>query len=300
MMKEYKPRPNVKQRKFIVKEADTLLNFLLKVMPEQSRTSIKSFLAHKQVAINGKTTRQFDDPIKAKDIVNIGKIDNKNIFSHTKINILFEDKNIIIVDKAHGLLVIGNDNDKEDSVYKALNNYVRNEHIANKVYVIHKIERECSGIVVFAKDSRTQNIVKHNWGKIVKEQKFAVIVEGSPKEAKGEIKTYITENNPITHKQEEKTAAANYCKLKYANKLSLLEFENLTHIKNQIRHLCASIACPIVGDTKFGAKTDPLKRIAIHANKLTFIHPITKKEICIETPIPKRFLSLLANNTNTK
>ena len=212
---------------------------------------------------------------------------NKN----DKLKILFEDKYIIIVSKPFGLLTIGTDKEKDNTLYRKVSDYVKKQHKSNKIFIVHRLDRDTSGIVMFAKDEKTKRILQNNWSSF--KRKYVALVEGTITES-GTIKnylaetrtlhTYITNNNKLG-----KLAITKYEPIISNKKYTLLNIEILTGRKNQIRVHLSSINHPIIGDTKYENNKKQVRRMYLHANEIIFIHPITNKSLRILDEYPDLF-----------
>lgn len=291
-MKSHTPAP--RSRSFEIKEDCTLMPFLLQAMQDQSRNSVKSLLAHKLVQVNNRLTTQFDTPLKPGDTVTVGMNKSAAPFHHSMLNIVYEDNDLIVVEKASGLLSMGTERDKTKTAYHILNDYVKSKNPRNHVLILHRLDKETSGIMMFAKNLKTQEILQKNWNEMILERKYVAILEGCPREERGQVKSYITENKAfVVHSARDgKLAITNYTVLKSNRQYSLVELNLETGRKNQIRVHMQELGNPVAGDKKYGATKDPIRRLALHAFKLHFTHPITGKEMKFETPIPSKFTSL--------
>lgn len=213
-----------------------------------------------------------------------------------KIKILYEDKYFIIVSKPSKLLTISTDKEKEKTMYHQVLMYEKSEMKKNKIFVVHRLDKDTSGIIIFAKDIRTKNYFQNNWKDI--KRYYMAIVEGKPSKEQGVIKSYLKENYKLitysTSDKRGKLAITKYKLIKHDSKNSLLEIEILTGRKNQIRVHMSDNKTPIIGDKKYGAKTNPINRLGLHAYKIVFKHPITKKNMEIEDKIPSQFNKIIS------
>lgn len=289
-------RPKPRSRYFEIQEENTLMPFLLQALHDQSRTTVKSLLAHKLVQVNNRITTQFDTPLKPGDTVTVGLNKTAAPFHHPMLNILHEDEDLIVVEKASGLLSMGTERDKTKTAYHILNTYVKSKNPRSHVLILHRLDKETSGIMMFAKNLKTQETLQKNWNDMILERKYVAVVEGCPQPEQGQVKSYISENSAlIVHSasaRDGKLAITNYTTLKSNRQFSLMELNLETGRKNQIRVHMQEIGHPVTGDKKYGATKNPLHRLALHAFKLHFILPTTGKEMKFETPIPVRFTSL--------
>ncbi len=214
-----------------------------------------------------------------------------------KLDIVYEDKDILVVNKKSGLLSISTDNEKERTLFHEVLNYVKMKHKKNKIFIVHRLDKDTSGVMVFAKSLEIKKILQDNWEKLALEREYVGIIEGDPPKEKDRLINYLSETKTylvyISDKKNGKLAITNYRKITSSNDYSLLAFNLETGRKNQIRIQMKGIAHPIVGDKKYGSTKNPLRRMALHANKLVLIHPRTKEKIILETAIPNSFIKLL-------
>lgn len=295
-MKNFSSRaahPARQNRVYAVKEEAVLLEYLFSILKDQSKTTIKALLAHKQIVVNGRATTKFDTVLKAGDEISVLFNRNSTAFSNPLLNIVFEDDSLVIIDKMHGLLTMATERDKEKTAYHILSDYVKRNNSRNRIFIVHRLDRDTSGLLMFAKSPKVQEILQKDWNETVRERKYVAVVEGCPAKESGRIKSYISENSAlIVHRSnaaDGKLAITNYKILKSNGKYSLVDLELETGRKNQIRVHMQELGTPVAGDKKYGARTNPANRLTLHAYKLRFNHPITGKEMNFETPIPKKF-----------
>lgn len=214
-----------------------------------------------------------------------------------KLKIIYEDKDILVVSKKAGLLTISTDNEKEKTLFHEVFNYIKSKNKNNKIFIVHRLDRDTSGMVVFAKSEAIKKQMQDNWETDVKLRQYVAVVEGKPKKASGRIVNYLAESKNLhvyeTNKKEGKLAITRYRTVSSTELYSLVAIELETGRKNQIRVHMSNMNSPIVGDKKYGAKTNPIRRMCLHANKLILIHPRLKKEMTFETAVPKQFVKLL-------
>lgn len=203
-----------------------------------------------------------------------------------KLDILYEDKFLVAVNKKSGLLTIANDKEKEKTLYHEVREYLRKKN--NKVFIIHRLDKDTSGIVIFAKSEKVKKIMQNNWTDV--KRNYLALVHGILKNKKGTIKNYLKETKTLyVYNSKEKTkdyAITEYEVINEYNNISLLSINILTGKKNQIRVALSSINHPILGDRKYGKK-DGMRNLCLHANRLEFIHPVTKKVIILDSKVPK-------------
>lgn len=212
-----------------------------------------------------------------------------------KLEILYEDKYIIIVNKPCNLLTISTQKEKYRTLYSYVYDYLKKKNKNNKVFIVHRLDEDTSGIIMFAKDEKTKFYLQDNWDSF--KRGYVAVVNGKVKNKKGTLKSYLKETKTLytysVKDKDGKLAITEYEKVLENNNYTMLSLNLKTGRKNQIRVQLADIGNPIVGDTKYGLKKSPIRRMALHANYLEFIHPKTKEKIIIDIDIPKVFLNLL-------
>lgn len=212
-----------------------------------------------------------------------------------KLDILYEDKSIIIVNKPSNLLTVSTEKEKERTLFHYVFDYLKKKNKNNKVFIVHRLDKDTSGIVMFAKDENIKFILQNNWDKF--KRSYVAVVNGKVKEDKGIIKSYLMETKThLTYSVKDKNgklAITEYEKILENKKYTMLSLTLKTGRKNQIRVGLADMGNPIVGDKKYGIKKDPIRRMALVANTLEFIHPKTKEKILIDIDIPNSFISLV-------
>ncbi len=295
-------RPDVIER-YEVKEEMPLLPFLLSSMPDRKRTAVKSLLAHNQIAVNGRPVTQFDTALRPGDEVKVNLTREFKVFYNRRLKIVYEDDDIIVVNKGYGLLSMGTDKIKEGTAYDILRDYLKWQDPRNKLFIVHRLDRDTSGLMVFAKNVEAKECLQHNWNNMVLSRKYLAVVEGRPDPAEGEIRSYLAENTRFEvystdDPKEGQLAVTRYRTLKSRNGYSLMEVELDTGRKNQIRVHMKDLGHPIIGDRRYGAKSSPLHRMALHAQTLRFVHPITRKDMNFSTPVPISFAKTVAGPTN--
>lgn len=266
---------------FIVKSNNTLYNYLKLNLPNKSKNNIKYLLANECVLVNDEPITNFDYQLKTNDIVKIIKKINN-------INILYEDNNIIVVDKPYGLLTISDGKDNIHTLYHYVLEYLKAKK--QKVFIIHRLDKDTSGIIIFAKNERIKKIYQNNWNDLAIKRGYIAIVSGKCSQKKT-LKSYLKENNNmmVYASSNGKLAITHYEKIKENNNYSMLQVYIDTGRKNQIRVSLKDDGNPIIGDKKYGSKVNPLKRLALHANILEIKDPITKKIYTFKSKYPKKF-----------
>ena len=300
----FQGRPSGKERRLTVTVEGTLLPFLLETLKEQSRSSVKAMLGHGQISVNRRVTRQFDTALKPGDVVGINYGRGQVEFKNPLLRIVWEDDDLIVVNKKEGLLSISTDRVKERTAYHLLNEYVKQSDPRNRIYILHRLDRDTSGLMMFAKSPAIKEQLQSNWSNAITMRTYVAVVEGRPEKDTDLIVSNLTENRKmqvyVTMEGDGKEAITRYKVLQSNAAYALLELELETGRKNQIRVQMQSIGHPIAGDTKYGAETNPARRLLLHARRLYFIHPRTGEEMRFETRIPDVFLSTTKSIANNK
>lgn len=273
----------------------TLLAYLFEVLAPRSRTDIKSFLTHQQVMVNGVPTTQFDDPLQPGDEVAINFSRPFATFQHRMMSLLFEDDDIVVVTKASGLLSVpAGARTREKTAQQIVDDYVYAQDGRSHAYVVHRLDQFTSGILIFAKNPTVQHKLRDSWSTYIVERRYMAICEGKPKQPEGEISTYLAENKAMkvysTRDPEKgKLSVTRYHVNKLSRGYSQIDVQILTGRKNQIRVHMSDLGCPIAGDRKYGAQSNPWGRMMLHNYLLQFIHPVTRENLKFELPLPRNF-----------
>lgn len=323
-------------QKYTVQSDSFLLKYLYTLFPEQSKTGVKNMLSKGQILVNGESKTAFDQPLfrgdeltvlpKGISIARATKNEARDEVERSGVKIIFEDADYIVVDKPSGLLTVSTakgssskSGHREATLYALLNNYVkvnarmqRKEDIISgvepdrssaKVWIVHRIDRGTSGLLVFAKNERAKEILQSRWKDLLIERTYIAYVEDKMEKEKGAIQSWLVENpkslrvisSPV-EVPEGKLSITHYKVLGYVNRrqgtYSKVEFSLQTGRKNQIRVHCADIGHPIAGDKKYGAVTDPLRRLALHAASLVFRNPMSGKVVRCHSELPEVFKRL--------
>ena len=278
-------------------EEISLTDLLIKEFKTGSRSMVKKIIVHGSVSVNGKAVMQQNFLVKPGDEVEYVKYKAPIDSFHCPFPVLFEDDDLIIVIKPAGILTYGEKGTHGTSLYKELTDYVRDRSKGrDKIYVVHRLDREVSGILVFAKTEKIQDMIKEHWKET--EKRYYALVEGKPENSEGRLENWMLEGwdqKVFTLKQERpgaKLAITHYKVLKELTNKTLVEVRLETGRKHQIRVHMAEMGCPIVGDFKYGANNKIKRRIRLHAYYFSFNHPVTKEHLEFKTPMPKGFLTL--------
>ena len=287
-------RRQVKEHTYRVESDGILLDFLLATLKDKSRTTIKSYLSHRQVAINDMPTSQFNAPLHRGDRVTINFTTGYKIFRHRRLRIIFEDEFLIVVDKGYGLLSMATKNEKTETAYRIVSDYVKTNDPEGHIFIVHRLARDTSGVMIFAKRQRIQELLQRNWNDAVIERKYMAVVEGCVEPQEGEVKSYLKENAAMQvystqNPEEGQLAITRYKTVAGNGRFSLLEVQLETGRKNQIRVHMHDLGHPIIGDRKYGSECNPIGRVALHAASLRFKHPITGQMLHFESNLPEKF-----------
>lgn len=274
-----------------------LLEFVSQVAKDSSRTDIKSWLKHGQIMLNGDVTTAFDAAVAPGDEVKVNVSRAFVRFKHPRLKLLYEDDDVIVVEKGYGLLSVGIPNPskkKIESAYDILRDYIKRKDPRNKLFVVHRLDRDTSGVMMFAKTEEAQETLRHNWNNFVLERLYIALLEGFVKDDEGMVKSRLTENSQYkvysTDREDEgRLAVTRYKVAGRGHGLSLVEFTLDTGRKNQIRVHASEIGHPIMGDRKYGSTQNRLGRLCLHAKTLRFAHPVTRKDMYFESPVPPGF-----------
>lgn len=280
-----------------VTEPDELMAFLMKKMDGVSRTRVKALLSNRVVLVDNVIVTQFNHPLKPGMKVQISREKNKHEFRHPMLKIVYEDAYLIVVEKKEGLLSVATDHQKERTAQHILSEYVKRTHRNNRVFVVHRLDRETSGLMMYAKDEKTQHTLRDNWHDIVVDRRYVSIVMGDMERDQGQIRTWLTDRklyvSSSNYDDGGKLSITHYKTIKRANGFSMMELDLETGRKNQIRVHMSELGHPVVGDQRYGCEIDPLGRLALHAFKLCFYHPVTGELMEFETPYPTLFRNLM-------
>ncbi len=284
-------------KEFPVNAPVKLMEHLSASMPDRKRTFIKQLLSHNQVAVNGRPESQFDLELQPSDSVKVNFTHEFKVFNNRRLKIVYEDDDIIVVEKGYGLLSMGNDKKPDNTAYSILRDYVKWTNPLNKIFIVHRLDRDTSGLMMFAKSMEAKEKMQHNWNNMVLNRVYVAVVEGEPAEKEGTVKSYLVENSryevySTDDPKKGQLAVTRYRTIQTNGKYSLLELELDTGRKNQIRVHMHDLDHPISGDTKYGAEKSPLHRLALHAKTLRFIHPITRQIMDFSSRVPGGFMSI--------
>ena len=282
---------------FKVVEPAQLIAFIMEKMHGMSRNRAKALITNRVVLVNNTITTHPLFELKPGDVVQLDRSKQKKSFHCKELDIVFEDPYLFIIDKHPGLLSMSN-NSRQQTVQTVLNRYLEKGGGRNTSHLVHRLDRDTSGLMVYAKDVQTQQSLINGWQELVTDRRYLALVEGEFEQPRGRVQSWLTEDKKfITHSSPVdnggKFAVTHYNVIASSNGYSLVECELETGRKNQIRVHMADLGHPVVGDHKYGSNQDPMRRLGLHAYMLCFTHPVTGKHLRFETPVPFCFEKLL-------
>ena len=275
--------------KYIVKENEILIEFLKKTFSNLSKNNVRSLLHNEKVFVNGNMTTKYNYELNIGDVVEIREKVAKNI------DIIYEDKDIIVINKPSGLLTVATEKEKNKTAYHLVMEYLKKKNKNNRIFIIHRLDKDTSGIIMFAKNERAKHLYQDNWNDIVKKRCYYAVIAGKMENKEGTIKSYLKENGNMVYSVKDrsgKLAITEYKVLKERKNISLLDINLKTGRKNQIRVHMKENKTPILGDLKYGEKSKLINRLALHAYKLELVNPVTKKLLTFEINMPNEFKML--------
>jgi len=281
-----------------VNEDMPLMEFLMKVMSGASRTKVKELLTQRMVYVDHIITTQYNHPLKKGQLVQIIKRRNIYELNNPYVSVVYEDMFLIVVEKKEGIITSEPRGARMNSVKKILNEYVKHKSQSFSVHLVHRLDRETSGLLVFAKNRDVQKQFIDFWHDIVSDRRYAAVVEGKVERNADTVISWLTEGRNFTMESSPvdnggQQAITHYRVVRRNDKYSLMDLKLDTGRKNQIRVHMNVIGHPVVGDMKYGAEQDPVGRVMLHAYKLEFVHPVTHEHLKFEIPLPEEFEQLI-------
>lgn len=280
---------------YIVKEPSELLAWLMENLHD-SRTKIKATLSGKGIKVNGKIVTQFDYPLVPGMKIAVSKTKQNNQFKNHYIKLVYEDRYLVVIEKKPGILSMAAGHSSLN-VKTVLDNYFKQTRQRCQAHVVHRLDRETSGLMIYAKDKQTELALEADWHNIVFDRRYVAVLSGEVVDNEGTIanwlkdnKSYVTYSSPVDN--GGKYAVTHFHVLARTYEHSLVEFKLETGRKNQIRVHAADMGHPVCGDIKYGNGDDPLGRLCLHAFKLCFYHPINHRPMEFETELPQTFRKL--------
>jgi 23S rRNA pseudouridine1911/1915/1917 synthase len=291
-------------KQYIVEEPAELLDFLLKSLTGKSRNNVKSLLTNKTVSVNGKTVTRHNHPLKKGQTVTIASPEHMLKKQFKQLKVIYEDDELIAIDKPAGLLSVATDKESEKTAYHYMTDYVRLGNPKNRIFVVHRLDRETSGVLIAAKNEKLKLALQDNWSELVTTRSYTAVVEGIPEKKSGQIKSWIKETKTLLSYSsgipgDGLEAVTNYEVADVSKEYALIKVNIDSGRKNQIRVHMKDLGHPVAGDKKYGAATNPLGRLCLHADKLEFRHPFTDRLMVFESAVPQTFLTLLQPKENS-
>jgi 23S rRNA pseudouridine1911/1915/1917 synthase len=293
---------NRTQLKTTVTKSYTLLEYLYEQYPDSPKTRVKKLLQSGIIRINNKPVTLNSYPIKPGDTIEINQHELKASKVAVPFPVLFDDQHIIVIEKPAGISTSSTDGSK--NVQEILSEFLKKQSNGKtRSYVVHRLDKEVSGVLLFAKEKDIMESIKDRWEET--EKHYFALVEGVPEKTEGTIESWLIEDksqkvHSTTERPNAKFSVTNYKQIRQVNNYMLLDIKTDTGRKNQIRVHLSDIGCPIVGDRKYGASDDFIRRVRLHACSLKFPHPVTGKTITVESSLPKGFLSVKEGDEHYK
>jgi 23S rRNA pseudouridine1911/1915/1917 synthase len=282
---------------FTIEHEESLLAFLLARLPRKGRKLIKAVLKAGQVRVNDRPVTQFDLPLLPGQRLEVHWQQAVAPTPAPGLKIVHEDAELIVIDKPSGLLTVATDKEKRKTAYALLSDYLKARDPENKIFIIHRLDRETSGLLMFAKNETIKRQIQETWEATITERTYVAVVEGQVEPPAGTVTSWLTESKAfIVYSSQNpklgKRSVTHYKKILESPDFSLIKLSLETGRKHQIRVHMQDIGHPVIGDVKYGATANPIRRMGLHAQVLAFTHPATGKLWRFETPIPEKFLRL--------
>lgn len=284
-----------------------LLPFLFAACPERKRTDIRRWVANGQVAVNSQPVPPgWPGELQPGDTVTVNLSGSFGGLRDRRLQVIYEDDDFLVVNKAAGLLSVAADNQRrrsredrsQETAYSILRAYVKRQSPSNELFILHRLDRDTSGVLAFVKKESLQKSLRDNWNNIVQQRQYIAVLQGTPNPAEGTISSYLAENAKYDvystdNPEEGKLAITHYKTLATSRGLTLAELNLSTGRKNQIRVHMKERGCPVVGDPRYGSKGSPLGRLCLHAQTLSLVHPVTRQLMTFTAPAPPSFAALV-------
>lgn len=275
-------------------EQTTLLPFLLGAVRGKSRNAVKNLLTHRQVLVDGAVVTRHDAPVGPHSVITLLPPDAPAP-ADLPFPICYEDEFLLAVEKPAGLLCVATDREKERTAYRLVSEHLKTADPAAKLFVVHRLDQDTSGLLLFAKSQEVRDTLQENWAQLVKERGYLAVVAGRPPQSEDVIRSWLRETR--THLvysvdapcKDAKEAITGYRVVKSNATFTLLELFLQTGRKNQIRVHMQSLGCPVVGDKRYGGPKSPIGRLCLHAHRLVFTHPVTGQTVTLKSRKPRDF-----------
>ena len=290
-----------KNPEFTVETKSELLAFLLERFSSRSRNYVKGILKRGQVTVDGKVRKDYALELRPGQRVEV-LLQTAAAPKKLKFPVIYEDGDIIVIDKPAGMLPMATDKEHEDTAYHILTDYVRSRDRHGRVFIVHRLDRETSGVMLLAKSERIKRALQENWDDNAIRRGYTAVVEGKPEPRERRIVSWLKQTKTLLmyssgKNGDGKMAVTNYRTLQTSGKYSLLDISLETGRKNQIRVHMKDIGHSVAGDKKYGALTDPFKRLGLHASVLVVRHPFSGEEMRFESVVPHTFFEISAENS---
>ncbi|WP_025002148.1 RluA family pseudouridine synthase [Prevotella dentasini] len=294
-MRQQNPYKKDKYDHLVVREEAPLLEWLFANL-KQSKSKVKATLQNRGIKVNGKLVTQFDFMLRPGDKVSVSKTKKNDQFRNRFVKIVYEDRYLVVVEKNVGILSMAAGHSSLN-VKTILDEYFRRTRQKCTAHVVHRLDRDTSGLMIYAKDMQTEQLLEHDWHNIVYDRRYVAVVSGEMADDEGTIANWLKDNKAyVTYSSlvdnGGKYAVTHFHVLDRSTTYSLVEFQLETGRKNQIRVHSADMGHPVCGDIKYGNGDDPLHRLCLHAYVLCFYHPVNHQRMEFETPIPVPFRKL--------
>lgn len=289
--------PKKKETHLQVSERIELMTFLQEKLPSRTRNNIKSLLTHRQVSVDGIAVTQYNYILQPGQEVAVNWALVRDKEQNRGLKIIYEDPYILVIDKPAGLLSMASDQEKIYTAYHQLTDYVRINNPENRIFIVHRLDRDTSGVMLFAKNETVKHVLQDAWKEIMVDRAYVAVVEGQVQDGERTIRSWLKETKTRLmyssfRSGDGQEAVTTYKVLQAGPRYSLLEIRLQTGRKNQIRVHMKDIGHPIIGDKKYGATTNPIGRLGLHAHILAFKHPVSGEIMRFETEVPKMFSRL--------
>ena len=281
-----------KDMEFTVRTEGTLLPFLLDCFSGKSRNYVKGILKRGQITVNGAVCTDYALSLHPGQRVNVlmNAAKSENVLDFP---VIYEDDELIVIDKPSGMLSIATDRETENTAYHAVTEYMKNRRPPGRVFIVHRLDRDTSGVMLFAKSERIKLALQDNWEEIVLRRGYIAVVEGRVTDSDGTIKSWLKQTKTLlvysSAREDGKPAVTNYKTLQASDSCSMLDISLKTGRKNQIRVHMKDIGHPVMGDKKYGARANLLGRLGLHASELIIRHPVSGDQMQFEAAMPRAF-----------
>lgn len=300
MAKKFNAKKSGKKRRqstYTVTEDTELFKFIQLSITDKSRNKLKAMLTHKQFKVGKEIITQYNHPLKKGNEVTVSWDGAFKKESYEGVKIVFEDDDIIVINKRSGLLSIGSEKEKRQTAYRIITHHIQQDNPVARLFVVHRLDREASGLMVFAKNKQTQVDLKDSWQKTFQKNLYLAVTEGTIEKDIDTVTSFLNESKALivysgNNPKLGKKAITNYSVVKKNEFYTLLEATQETERKHQLRVHLKSIGHPIIGDKKYESKKNPLNRTAVHLRRINFIHPNTGEKLEFETKVPDDFLKI--------